>query len=121
MTPGQPLHSRQVLIHKPKIQPPVPLLLPALVILLIRLTLLNRHRGPKSLFLTIKVLEILLLEDKGSKGEGADGDEDFIAAVVVGGVVCAVDFDAWEGSLVRVKDRMQAEGGEGKGCVGHLE
>jgi len=38
------------------------------------------------------MLEILLLEEEGGEGEGADGDEDFIAAVVVGGVICAVDF-----------------------------
>ena len=38
------------------------------------------------------MLEVLLLEEEGGEGEGADGDEDFVAAVVVRGVVCAVDF-----------------------------
>ena len=85
-------YSRQVLIHKPKIQPLVPFLLPTLMILLIRFTLLKRHRCPSPLLFAVQVFEVLLLKDEGGEGEGADGHEDFVAAVVVGSVVCAVYF-----------------------------
>ena len=51
------------------------------------------------------MLEVLLLEDEGGEGEGADGDEDFVAAIVVGGVVCTVDFYMEKGSVCGMGDR----------------
>lgn len=36
--------------------------------------------------------EIFALREEGEEGEGADGDEDFVARVVVGCIVGAVDF-----------------------------
>jgi len=47
---------------------------------------------PCSFFAAIEVLEILLLEDESHEREGADGDKDFVAAVVIGSIICAVNF-----------------------------
>jgi len=38
------------------------------------------------------VAEVLALAEEDGEGERADGDEDFVAGVVVGGVGGAVDF-----------------------------
>ncbi len=90
---------RQLLVHEPEIQPLVPLTLPALMIMLIRLSLFKRHGLPYPLFAAIEILEILLLEDESDEREGANGDEDFVAAVVVRRIVCTVDF--WMEGLTR--------------------
>lgn len=89
----------QPLIHEPKIQPLITLPRPTLVIQLICLPLLERHSLPYPLFSAVEVLEILLLENERYEGDGADGDENLIAAVVVGGIVCAIDF--WVEELAR--------------------
>lgn len=62
------------------------------MIQLIRLPLFKSHSLPYPLFPAIEMLEILLLEDESNEREGANGDENFVAAVIVRSVVCAVNF-----------------------------
>jgi len=83
-----PPHS----ILKPKIQPLIPIPLSPCLLLLIYLHLLLTHRAPNALFLAVELAEIFALREEGEEGEGADGEEDFVARVVVGCVVGAVDF-----------------------------
>lgn len=79
-------------MREPKINPPIPILLPSSLVHLVSHLLLARHVIPQRLPLAIQVDEMVLLRNKHNADCDCEADEDFVGRVVVWFVVVLVDF-----------------------------
>jgi hypothetical protein len=87
-----------LLVFEPKLQSRIPVPLPLLQVRLIRRSLVHTHRLPRPLFRLIQPHQPPPLHHQRHERQGADGDENLIAAVVVGRVVFAVDLTGDHGT-----------------------
>ena len=76
---------------EPEVQALVAVLLSLHLIRLVRNTLSSGHSIPSLRLFPVEETEILSLGDEDHERQGANGDEDLVAAVVVGDIVLAVE------------------------------